>query len=155
MDCLHPMAPPDEELLGFALDGSPLSEPMSAHLGQCEICQKRLANVKQLNSALLAKVYRRLCPSGTQLSMYCEGLLLPDEMTRIAIHVRDCPLCTSEVADTRRFMEAASLDDIVAPFSVREAVRRVMAKLVRQQAQLVTRGGEDATERGWPRTPGP
>src|SRR6266571_3474647 len=152
MDCLHAMAPNDEELLGFALDGVPLSESTKAHLGQCEICQQRLADFKQVNKALLVHAYRRLCPSGTQLSMYCEELLPPDERTVIAMHVRDCPLCTAEVADTRRFIAVASLDNIVVPFSPREAVRRVLGQLVRQQAQLVLRnGGGDVSEKAWPR----
>ncbi len=149
MDCLHAMAPHEEEILGFALDEKPLSVSKRTHLEQCEICQKRLANFKQLNRTLLAQIYRRFCPSGMQLSMYCEGLLPPDEMRPIAVHLRECPLCATEVADTRRFMEITSLDTIVAPFSPREAVRRVVARLVRQQAQLVTGGGEDMAGKAW------
>src|SRR5947209_7123893 len=98
MDCLHTMAPNDEELLGFALDGASLSESTKAHLEECEICQQRLASFKQINRTVLAHTYRRLCPSGTQLSMYCENLLPPDERTPIAAHLLDCPLCSAEVA---------------------------------------------------------
>src|SRR5436309_13756566 len=104
MDCLHAMDPNDEELLSFALDEIPLLEPTRAHLEQCEICQKRLASFKRLNSHILSQVYRSLCPSGMQLSMYCEGLLPPDERPSIATHILECPLCATEVADTRRFM---------------------------------------------------
>ncbi|HYU74255.1 MAG TPA: hypothetical protein VEL31_16410 [Ktedonobacteraceae bacterium] len=43
MDCLHAMAPNDEELLNFALDEEALPEPKRAHLEQCEVCQQRLA----------------------------------------------------------------------------------------------------------------
>jgi hypothetical protein len=149
MDCLHAMAPHEEEILGFALDEKPLSVSTRTHLEQCEICQKRLANFKQLNRTLLAQMYRRFCPSGMQLSMYCEGLLLPDEMRPIAFHLRECPLCAAEVADTRRFMEAASLDTIVVPFSPHEGVPRVVARLVHQQVQQVTRGREDMAGKGW------
>lgn len=149
MDCLHAMAPHEEEILGFALNEKPLSVSTRTHLEQCEICQKRLANFKQLNRTLLAQMYRRFCPSGMQLSMYCEGLLLPDEMRPIAFHLRECPLCAAEVADTRRFMEVTSLDTIVVPFSPREGVRHVVARLVRQQAQLVIRGGEDMAGKTW------
>ncbi len=151
MDCLHAMAPNDEEILSFVLDESPLSASTRTHLDQCEICQNRFANFQQLHRTLLAQVYRRLCPSGMQLSMYCEGFLLPDDVRSIEVHLRECPLCAAEVADTRRFMEIASLDTIVVPLSPRTVVRRVVANLVRQQAQLMTRGEEDMTERTWPR----
>src|SRR5947209_13044650 len=101
MDCLHLMAPHDEELLGFALDEEMLPEEKQAHLEQCEICQQRLASYKHVNATLVSHVYRRLCPSGTQLSFYCANLLSPDEKTSIARHIVDCPLCAAEVADTR------------------------------------------------------
>ena len=156
MDCLHSMAPNDEELLNFALDGEALPEPKRAHLEECEICQQRLASYKQVNSHLISQVYRRLCPSGTQLSFYCADLLPADEKMHIAAHILDCPLCAAEVADTRRFITDVRIDDLELPepiFSPRAAVRRIFAKLVRQQAQLVTRNGGsgNAAGKGWPR----
>src|SRR5437764_1449149 len=111
MDCLHSLAPNDEELLGFALDGEALPEPTRAHLEQCEICQQRLTRYKRINATLISHLYRRLCPDGTDLSFYCAELLPRDEMTRIAAHVRDCPLCAAEVADTRRFMREVPIDE--------------------------------------------
>jgi hypothetical protein len=149
MDCLHAMAPNEEEILGFALDEKPLSVSTRTHLEQCEICQKRLANFKQLNRTLLAQMYRRFCPSGMQLSMYCEGLLPPDEMRPIAVHLHECPLCAAEVADTCRFMEITNLDTMLVPFSPCEGVRRVEARLVHQQVQQVTPGREDMAGKAW------
>jgi len=35
LDCLHPIAPDDEELLRFALDGEALSVEASRHLEEC------------------------------------------------------------------------------------------------------------------------
>src|SRR5438270_4188780 len=156
MDCLHAMAPNDEELLNFALDEEALPEPKRAHLEQCEVCQQRLARYKQINAHLISQVYRRLCPSGTQLSFYCADLLPAEKKTRIAAHILDCPLCAAEVADTRRFIRDVHIDDLALPdpvFSPGKAVRRIFAKLVRQQAQLVTRNGSSGNlpEKGWPR----
>jgi len=156
MDCLHSMAPNDEELLNFALDGEALPEPEREHLEECEICQERLASYKQVNSHLISQVYRSLCPSGTQLSFYCADLLPADERRHIAAHILDCPLCAAEVADTRRFITDVRIDDLELPepiFSPRAAVRRIFANLVRQQAQLVIRNGGSANTagKGWPR----
>ena len=174
MDCLHSMAPNDEELLGFALGEEALPASAKAHLDQCEICQQRLARFKQVNSTLVSNLYRRLCPSALQLSLYCAELLPADERMQIAAHVLTCPLCTAEVADTRRFMEEVPaipeyepatgaavrrfIDEVGASLagtlvSPRETVRRIYATLVRQQARLVLRNGSGNTvpEKGWPR----
>jgi hypothetical protein len=157
MDCLHlnPMTPDDEELLNFALDEEDLPESKRAHLEQCEVCQQRLARYKQVNAHLISQVYRSLCPSGTQLSFYCADLVPPEQRTRIAAHILDCPLCAAEVADTRSFIREVPIDDLELPdpvFSPARAVRRIFGKLVRQQAQLVTRnGGGHLPAKGWPR----
>lgn len=150
MDCLHAMAPSDEELLGFALDEQPLSTTTRDHLEQCKICQRRLAEYKQVNSSIVSQLYRRLCPSGTQLSFYCAELLPDEERTRIASHVLDCPLCTAEVAVSRRFMAQPLLvgSREAAPLAV---VHRIYATLFRQQAQLVLRHGSTVSEKAWPR----
>lgn len=153
MDCLHSMAPDDEELLRFALDGEPLREEAREHLAQCETCQQRLAMFKQVNTALTAQLYRSQCPSAEQLSFYCADLLSVDDRMHIAAHILDCPLCSAEVAETRRFMlEVEPLP--VAEFSpqvVVRTIRRIAASLVRQQAQFVLRGAEAPSETGWPR----
>src|SRR2546421_3283909 len=104
MDCSHPLAPDDEELLQVALDGEALTEDVSRHLDQCETCQRRLAEYKDINAFLVSHLYRRLCPPGSKLSLYCAGLLSQDEQISIAIHLMDCPLCAEEVALTQRFL---------------------------------------------------
>src|SRR5258708_3323390 len=155
MDCLHSMAPNDEELLGFALDGEALPVAKKAHLDQCDICQQRLARYKHVNSTLVSQVYRQLCPSGTQLSFYCADLLPADEKTTVAAHILDCPLCASEVLETRRFMHEVHIDDILLSdigFAPRATIRRVVGQLVGQQAQLVLRNGSsNISEKSWPR----
>jgi anti-sigma factor RsiW len=153
MDCLHSMAPDDEELLRFALDGEPLREEAREHLAQCETCQHRLAMFKQVNTALTAQLYRSQCPSAEQLSFYCANLLSPDDNMHIAAHILDCPLCSAEVADTRRFMTEVEPLPVAefSPQAVVRNIRRIAASLVRQQAQFVLRGADAPSETGWPR----
>ena len=150
MDCVHAMAPNDEDLLGLALDEETLSAPAREHLEQCEICQQRLAMFKQVNSSIVSQLYRRLCPTGIQLSLYCANLLPVEERTSVAAHVLDCPLCAAEVAVTRRFM-AMPLLEPTPDASPAAAVRRIYATLFRQQAQLVQRNGGSLPEKAWPR----
>ena len=147
MDCLHSMAPSDEELLSFALGEEPLPEEAKGHLEQCTICQERLARYRETHSFLVSHLYRHSCPDATQLSFYCADLLPPDEKMHIANHLLQCPLCAAEVAETRRFLAGELLPEPL-PISLPAKVRRVFATLVRQQAQLVVRGEQSDA---WPR----
>ncbi len=116
MDCLNSIAPTDEELISLALDEETLPEDTNSHLQQCEICQQRLARYKQVNTYLLSHLYRSQCPTGEELSLYCADLLPAYERMRIANHVLDCPLCTNEVAETRKFLR--TLDVELNPFGL-------------------------------------
>lgn len=154
MDCLHSIAPDDEELLRFALDGEPLREEAREHLALCETCQQRLAMFKQVNTALTAHLYRSQCPSAEQLSFYCADLLPASDRAHIAAHILDCPLCSAEVADTRRFMaevEPTPSEEFSPRAAVMRGMRRIAASLVRQQAQFVLRGVKVPSDVGWPR----
>src|SRR5215471_5985752 len=129
MDCANSLAPDDEELLKYALDEDPPPEEVRGHLAQCQICQQRLASYQQTHSLLLSHLYRRQCPDGTQLSLYCAGLLPMNEQIRIASHLLACPLCTAEAAETRRFL--AEVPALPAPspvaYSLPRAIRRIFA----------------------------
>src|SRR5436305_2076745 len=154
MDCLHTEAPNDEELLAFALDGEELLEKARRHLEQCQTCQKRLARYQQANTFLVSHLYRSQCPTGTQLSYYCAHMLPEDESMRIAAHITDCPLCATEVAETRRFLQMQDPDlSPLLSFSPAASIRRIFATLVRQQPQFVLRGEAPgvASNLAWPR----
>ncbi len=150
MDCLNSIAPTDEELLSFALDGEALPEEASNHLRQCETCKRRLARYEQANTFLVSHLYRSLCPSGEQLSLYCADLLPADQRMSIANHVLDCPLCATEVAETRSFLQAQDIDLPAPFFSPGAMVRRIFAARVqRPQPQFAVRG--ETSEAAWPR----
>lgn len=147
-DRLHALAPSNEDLMSLAYDEGTLPEEEREHLDQCPICQQRLADYKEMNTRMLSHLYRSLCPSAVNLNYYCLGGLPVEVRTGIANHLLDCPLCADEVAEIRR--EQASYD--LYPeggFSLRDAVRRIFANLVVQQAQPVLRNGQPST--AWPR----
>jgi len=153
MDCLHPIAPDDEELLRFALDGEALPEEVNRHLQECTDCQQRLSRYKNVHSLLVSRLYRHQCPDELQLSFYCAGLLPADERVGIANHLLDCPLCAGEAADTRQFLAVADRELLPAPAislnGLHAVTRRIFAMLTQQRAQLVVRG--NAAEGVWPR----
>ncbi|HLZ61479.1 MAG TPA: hypothetical protein VKR06_31405 [Ktedonosporobacter sp.] len=151
MDCLHSMAPNDEELLSLALDGKPLHPGAKEHFEQCPVCQQRLANYKRFDEVLIARLYRSQCPSATQLNFYCANLLAVEEVMAITDHLEICPLCVSEVKDIRKILADFDPFPSAAPlFLPHIALRRIIATLVPWHPQLVTRGGP-TSETGWPR----
>jgi len=150
MDCLNSIAPTDEQLLGFALDGDTLPEEARNHLEQCPTCQRRLARYEQTYAYLLSRLYRSSCPSGEQLSLYCAGFLPENERISIANHVLDCPLCAVEVTETRSFLQEQDIELPALSFSPRAFARRIFATRVRRpQLQFAVRG--DESEAIWPR----
>jgi hypothetical protein len=152
MDCMDSIAPNDEELLRFALDGEALSEEVQNHLEHCETCKQRLASYRQANTFLLSHLYRSECPTGEELSMYCAAYdFLPQERRIwIANHILDCPLCAAEAEETRKFLRVQDIPLVAPAFSPRAIVRRLFATRVpRPQAQFVVRG--EAPEATWPR----
>jgi hypothetical protein len=150
MDCLNSIAPTDEELISFALDGESLHEEAHIHLEQCETCKLRLARYEEANAYLVSRLYRSQCPSGEQLSLYCADLLPADQRMSIANHVLDCPLCAAEVAETRSFLQVQDIELPISSFSPGALVRRIFAtRVIRPQPQFAVRG--DATEAAWPR----
>src|SRR5689334_5976193 len=104
MDCLHSMAPSDEEFLRYVLDGEPLVGKAKEHLRGCSICQRRLARYEHAEAYLIAKLYRSQCPSAMQLNLYCASMLAADEAERVARHVGYCPLCFDEVKETQKML---------------------------------------------------
>lgn len=153
MNCPDSLAPDDEELLRYALDEDPLSDETRAHLERCELCQQRLASYQQTHSLLLSHLYRRQCPNGTQLSLYCAGLLPMDEQIHVATHLLGCPLCSAEAAETRRFLAQVEPLPVPSPAasSLSHTIRRIFATLVTPplESNLVKRGSVPTTE--WPR----
>jgi hypothetical protein len=134
----------------MALDEEALPEEANNHLQHCEICQQRLARYKQVNTYLLSHLYRSQCPTGEELSLYCAGLLPGDERIRIANHVLDCPLCTAEVTETRKFLRTLDIEHPVPSWSPRALLRPIFAtRVIRTQPQFAVRGND--SEIAWPR----
>lgn len=104
MDCLCLVAPKDEDLLRYALDGEALSLLATEHLASCPVCQQRLNRYATANDFLLAHLYRCQCPDMTTLSHYCAKMLSAHEEEKVREHIQMCPLCTVSVAETHRFL---------------------------------------------------
>lgn len=151
MDCVHAMAPSDEELLRLVLDDEPLLQEAKEHLAGCSLCQQRLARYQHVDTFLVSRLYRSRCPEATKLNHYCAGMLSADEAIDIARHVEICLLCANEVADIRKIL--ANFDPFPEPepvFASRAAIRRIIASLVPWQPQLSLRN-DGSSQPVWPR----
>lgn len=146
MDCLHDVAPSDEGLLGFVLDGEILSADAQSHLEHCAVCQRRMKQYQKGHASLLVRFYRSQCPTGTDLSLYAVDLLPQQERLHIANHLIECPLCKAEVEEARHFMQTRPTPSFALP----PLVRRILATLV---PQLEPRPAlrNDGQPPSWPR----
>lgn len=150
MDCLQDVAPSDEQLIGFVLDGEALTEDAQDHLAHCAVCQQRTAHYQKSYTSLVTHLYRSQCPTGMDLSLYAMDLLSQKEHQRIANHVADCPLCRTEIEETSSFMQSWPSKAATHSPSRPPLIHRIFAALVPQpQMWLALRN--DAQERSWPR----
>ncbi len=144
----HAMALSNEELMSVAYNEDTLSLEEREHLAQCPICQQQLATYTYTNTRLRTQLYRSVCPSAVDLNYYCLGVVPAEQRTAIAAHALDCPACADDIALIRR--QQAAFDPFApATFSLRSAIRRLVATLVVQQAQPVLR--EQPSTGSWPR----
>ncbi len=168
-DCLDPMAPTDEEMIRYVLDGEPLSDESQHHMASCPICKQRAALYTGANAFLTSNLYRSQCPTPAELADYCTPIsfkfLSADARTQISEHIHTCPLCSAEVATLRRDLASNDLFPVSEPpvrtpvhtFSAPATVRRLVATLQTQRPQLVTRSamngadGNATSDTNWPK----
>lgn len=137
MNCLCVVAPTDEELLRYALDGEILPTVAEEHLGHCLICQQRLARYVSTNNFLTQHLYRSQCPGSAALLQYCQGLLTDQAELTIAQHLKLCPLCTEDVRETRHLINSSALSDANTLFSFPPQVDNISAILYQNVQQAV------------------
>ena len=103
--CLDPVAPTDEELMCYVLDGKLLSNEAQKHLASCLTCKQQVMLYTRTNAFLTSSLYRSQCPPSTQLADYCAPIsfnfLSNDARVQITEHVNFCPLCNTEVVALR------------------------------------------------------
>ncbi len=168
-DCLDQMAPTNEELMRYTLDGDPLSDESQKHLDSCSICKQRATLYTGANAFLTSNLYRSQCPTPAKLADYCTPIsfnfLAADERMQIAEHSSICPLCSDEIATLRRDLASTDLFPesepsvlaAIQPFSSQATIRRLVATLQTQRPQLVTRSttdesdGNTTSDTSWPK----
>jgi hypothetical protein len=142
MNCLCVVAPSDEDLLRYALDGEILPTTAEEHLGHCLICQQRLARYVSTNNFLAQKLYRSQCPDTTTLLQYCHGLLSAHNELALTRHLQLCPLCALDVTETRDLIaSSALLSDSSTNFPVLSHIGSIAALPYRKVQNLAHHEG--------------
>ncbi len=152
--CSRPLAPSDEELLRHALDGETLSIVTKEHLEQCTFCQQRLASYTTTNNFILSHLYRSQCPDSTILSHYCVGTLSVDKALYVANHLKICPLCTNEIAETRLLLttfEPFPVDHSSTLTAHRTTSHIIASPIPWQPQPMIWNGRDYEQEQQWPR----
>jgi hypothetical protein len=75
------------------------------HLGKCDFCQARLAELEHFEKKLRRKLHRWDCPDADVLGEFALNMLPEAEQTRIAEHINTCPVCRKDLAELRQFWE--------------------------------------------------
>jgi anti-sigma factor RsiW len=89
-------APLSDRALIAALDKE-ADEEILEHLRICPSCSGRVQQLRRLQQALRARLYRLLCPSSEVLVDYHLGLLGWEQRKYVAHHIAQCPHCVREL----------------------------------------------------------
>ena len=103
----------DSTLLAY-LDGE-VDAPTAAAIAADPALQARTTALAAAAGALQRRLYRAVCPSSLALGEFGLGLLTGADRAAVDDHVRHCPLCSAELALSRRFLaSSAALIDHLA-----------------------------------------
>src|SRR5258708_33749948 len=86
MECNEPGLIRDEDLLAY-LAGERVRPGVEQHLTRCPRCSAQLADYRHLELSLISKLYRWDCPPGQVLGEYQLGLLNPQPVLAVRVHL--------------------------------------------------------------------
>jgi len=102
MKCITSPALDDIEIATY-VDGE-ADEAVIAHIRQCPFCSEKARQWTLLQSSLRKQSYRIDCPTPMELGDYHLGYLPDPQELVIARHLRECVLCSREVAILENFL---------------------------------------------------
>lgn len=116
--CIHP----DEIKAGDLIDYLEGKAPPGVvqHIRHCAFCAQQVEQLGMVDSHLLAAFYRDTCPAPDRLADFVLGRLADPDHLRVAAHLRECPVCSREVATLKQ------VDD-VEPTSLLARLREALA----------------------------
>ncbi|MEM7034311.1 MAG: hypothetical protein AAF629_32510 [Chloroflexota bacterium] len=125
MNCINPPALTDRQLIEYFDAESP--PQIAEHLADCDFCREQASRLGLALNRLTTQLYRADCPSSNDLGEY-QMQLLPETQTKaIQQHLKQCPHCSSELADLEAYFQELVPE---IEYSFVEQIKVKVAKLV-------------------------
>ena len=123
MKCISSPALDDFQIVSY-VEGE-ADDAVVAHINQCQFCSERANRWTLLQNQFRKQLYRSNCPTSVELGDYHLGLLTAPQALIVSQHLRECALCSREVAELEEF-----LADPVPEVGLLRAAKLLIARLV-------------------------
>jgi len=127
--CIEPGTIDEEDIIAYVSGES--TAKVRDHIARCPACRARADSYAELQSALLARLYRLHCPSPEALRAFAAGRLGGAWRKQVSQHVRDCVHCREELETIREY------DDLARRGTLGQALRQLL-QIVRVQTLPVS-----------------
>lgn len=128
MKCITSPALDQAQIVSY-VDGE-ADDAVVAHIKECPSCSERAKQWTLLQNRWRNQLYRSSCPTPTELGDYHLDLLPAPQVLVVAQHLRECLLCSREVAELENF-----LSDMAPENSLLGAAKVLIARLMGGQAE--------------------
>jgi len=102
MNCISSPSLDDWKLISY-IDGE-ADNVVVHHMEECPFCREKADRWQKLQTTLQGKLYRQNCLSPMEMGDYHLGLLPDSQKMIMAAHLRQCPVCRSEITQLEEFM---------------------------------------------------
>jgi hypothetical protein len=130
--CINPSEITPEDLIAYAQQEA--TPAAARHIENCDSCRAQSGTYFATEQLLHAGLARRSCLSSDTIREYALGQLTPEETSRAAAHMVECPSCLSESRELAAFLREP---DESAAAGILTALRRLFAQPQRPAADAV------------------
>ena len=117
MNCISPPGLEDWQIVSY-VDGE-ADDFVRTHIEKCSFCREKAVRWEGIQRSMRSRLYRHTCPSPMELGEYQLGILSVSQKLIIAQHLKECPLCRTEVTQLEENLkEQALLPHILKPVKV-------------------------------------
>ena len=102
MKCISSPSLDDAQILMF-VEGE-ADTAIVSHIGECQYCRGKARRWTRLQNRLRKQSYRATCPTPMELGEYHLGYLPAPDVLVVSQHLRECLLCSREVAALENFL---------------------------------------------------
>jgi len=112
-------------------------EEVEKHLKECEICKKKLDELKAFDKDLkfFWKEFRKSCPSPEDIYEYSMGRLGKKEAEKISEHLESCQVCKIKYEESEKMAEeleklaGSEAEEEISEISLPEEKKRILEKM--------------------------